>query len=72
MGYGCNKSTHVSQYTEGTINIDMVDARAKRMIWEGVAVGRLKDNRSNDEVRDASNKGVANMFSGYPYRAGNQ
>ncbi len=72
MGYGYNKSTHVSQYTEGTINIDMVDARAKRMIWEGVAVGRLKDNRSNDEVRDAINKGVANMFSGYPYRAGNQ
>ena len=72
MGYGYNKSTHVSQYTEGTINVDMVDAHAKRMIWEGVAVGRLKDNRSNDEVRDAINKGVASMFSGYPYRAGDQ
>ena len=70
MGYGYGTSTHVSQYTEGTVNIDMVDARAKRMVWEGVAVGRLKEGRSNDEVREAINAGVATMFEGYPFRAG--
>jgi hypothetical protein len=70
MGYGYGTSTHVSQYTEGTINIDMVDARAKRMIWEGVAVGRLKEGRTNDEIREAINAGVVTMFQGYPFRAG--
>lgn len=70
MGYGYGTSTHVSQYTEGTVNIDMVDARAKRMVWEGVAVGRLKENRSNEEVREAINGGVATMFQGFPFRAG--
>jgi hypothetical protein len=68
-GYGYGTQTNVSQYTEGTINIDMVDARAKRMVWEGVAVGRLKENRSNEEVRQAINDGVATMFEDYPFRA---
>jgi len=70
MGYGYGSTTHVSQYTEGTVNVDMVDARAKRMVWEGVAVGRLKEGRSNDEIRQAINDGVARMFAGYPFRAG--
>jgi hypothetical protein len=70
MGYGYGTSTQVSQYTEGTVNIDMVDANAKRMVWEGVAVGRLKEGRSNEEVRQAINSGVATMFEGFPFRAG--
>ncbi len=69
-GYGYGTQTHVSQYTEGTVNIDMVDANAKRMIWEGVAVGRVKEGQSNEEVRAAINAGVAEMFSQYPFRAG--
>jgi hypothetical protein len=70
MGYGYGTSTHVSQYTEGTVNVDMVDARAKRMVWEGVGVGRLKEGRTNDEIREAISGGVATMFQGYPFRAG--
>lgn len=69
-GYGYGTSTHVSQYTEGTVNIDMVDARAKRMVWEGVAVGRVDDDKTNEEVRTAINAGVAEMFASYPFRAG--
>lgn len=69
MGYPYGTSTHVSQYTEGTVNVDMVDARAKRMVWEGVAVGRVKEGRSNEEIRQAINDGVATMFENYPFSA---
>jgi hypothetical protein len=69
-GYGYGSSTHVSQYTEGTVNIDVVDAQAKKMVFEGVAIGRLKEGRSNEEVRQAINDGVAKMFEGFPARAG--
>jgi len=27
------------QYTEGTLNIDIVDARRRQLVWEGVVVG---------------------------------
>ena len=68
-GYGFNTTTHVSQYTEGTVNIDMVDADEKRMVWEGVAVGRVREGRTNAELREAISKGVAEMFATYPFRA---
>jgi hypothetical protein len=67
-GYGYGTTTHVSQYTEGTVNVDMVDIRQKRMIWEGVAIGRIKENNKN--LREDIMTGVAEMFEGYPFRAG--
>ena len=67
-GYGYGTSTHVSQYTQGTVNIDMVDPRMKRMLWEGVAIGRV--NEKNDNLREDVMTGVAEMFAGYPFRAG--
>ena len=68
-GYGGGTRTQVSQYTEGTVNIDMVDAQEKRMVWEGVAIGRVDGSRSNDELRTAIDQGVAEMFANYPFRA---
>ncbi len=68
-GYGYGTSTHVSQYTEGTINIDMVDPKLKRMLWEGVAIGKVQDKK-NDNLREDIMTGVAEMFEGYPFRAG--
>lgn len=67
-GWGATR-THVSQYTEGTVNIDMVDAKLRRMVWEGVAIGRVDETRSNLELRAAIDKGVAEMFAPYPFRA---
>jgi len=69
-GYGYGTTTHVSNYTEGTVNVDMVDRAQKRMVWEGVAVGRVKENKTNDETRANINGGIQEMFAGYPFRAG--
>ena len=70
MSYGYGTSTHVSQYNEGTVNVDVVDMSKKRMVWEGVGIGRIKEGRSNAEVRKAIDEGVTVMFKGYPARAG--
>lgn len=69
-GYGYGTSTHVSQYTEGTVNVDMVDRAQKRMVWEGVAVGRVNEKKSNEERRTAIHEGIKEMFAGYPFSAG--
>ena len=61
--------TDVRQYTEGTLNVDVVDARQKRLVWEGVAVGtvgRVKPEQRGERI-DAA---VAAIFATYPYRAG--
>ncbi len=69
-GYPYGTTTHVSNYTEGTINVDIVDRAAKRMVWEGVAVGRVQDNRTNEETRQKIYAGIQEMFAAYPFRAG--
>lgn len=61
--------TQVYQYTEGTLNVDLVDAKQNRLVWEGVAVGRV--GRSKPEERGAKiDAAVAEIFARYPYRAG--
>ncbi len=68
-GYGYATETHVSQYTEGTFNIDLVDARRKQLVWEAVGVGRItKDTMENLEER--VNEGVPKFFESYPFVAG--
>ena len=65
MGYGFGTTTHVNQYTEGTVNIDIIDMAKKRMVWEGIAIGRVKENRNNAEIRQAISDAVSEMFAGY-------
>jgi hypothetical protein len=68
-GYGYGTETHVSEYTEGTFNIDIVDARRKQLIWEAVGVGRVSD-KAFDNLEESVNNGVTKYFEYYPFRAG--
>jgi hypothetical protein len=69
-GYGYGTETYVSNYTEGTVNVDLVDAAEKQMVWEGVGIGRVTGDKTNEQVRDNINSAVAQMFADYPFRAG--
>jgi hypothetical protein len=69
-GYGYGTDTHVSQYTEGTFNIDIIDAKKKQLVWEAVGVGRVTD-KLRENLRQAVMDGVPRFFSEYPFVAGN-
>ena len=63
------ESTHVRKYTEGTLNVDLVDARRNALVWTGAAVGRAakdKPGREGEKI-DAA---MAEIFAAYPHRAG--
>lgn len=64
-----NERTHVYRYTEGTMNVDLVDAREKRLVWEGIAVGRVANMRP-DQRAQRVNSTIAEIFANYPHRAG--
>ena len=66
-GYGYE--TRVDQYVEGTLNIDIVDARRKQLVWEGVAVGRVT-KKSQEDRQAAIREAVAEIFAKYPFKAG--
>ncbi|MEX1993227.1 MAG: DUF4136 domain-containing protein [Steroidobacteraceae bacterium] len=63
--------TRVQSYTEGTLNIDVIDAGKKQMIWEGVAVGRVTD-KTYDNLQPEIDAAVAAIFANYPIRSASQ
>jgi len=67
-GYGWGSDVY--QYTEGTLNIDLVDARRKQLVWEGVSVGVIDDVEKAASTQNVE-ASVAQIFSRYPFRAGN-
>lgn len=67
-GYGWGSDVY--QYTEGTLNIDLIDARRKQLVWEGVSVGVVDDVANAISAQSVENS-VAQIFSRYPFRAGN-
>lgn len=62
--------TDVRRYTEGTLNVDLVDARQNRLVWTGVAVGRASRSASPTERGAKIDAAMADIFAQYPHRAG--
>ena len=52
-------------YPVGTANIDVVDARKKQMIWEGIAQGRVRD-ADMDNPREAISRGRDAAVCAFP------
>ena len=65
-GYYGGGGTTVNQYTEGSLTVDLIDAKRKELIWRGTATDAVAD-------RDAAAKkipqAVAKMFEKFPARA---
>lgn len=65
--YGPSPVT-VSQYTEGTLFIDLLDANKKELVWQGIGTGAL--STSSVERKEARIKEfVAEIMSEYPPNA---
>ncbi|EIA08836.1 DUF4136 domain-containing protein [Flavobacterium frigoris] len=68
-GYGWNPylwggRTYVSTYVEGTLYIDLIDAKKKELVWEGEGVGYLTENRERKESQ--INEFVAKILAQFP------
>jgi hypothetical protein len=58
-------STAIDQFTEGTVVIDLIDAEAERMIWEGTATGRVTERTRRDAAAELD-KAVTAIFDRFP------
>ncbi|MCH3882829.1 MULTISPECIES: DUF4136 domain-containing protein [Tenacibaculum] len=62
---GMNNNLNVSQHTEGTLFIDIIDGKKKELVWQGIGSGAL---RTKDvEKKEARIKEfVAEIMAKYP------
>lgn len=59
----------VEKYVEGTIKVDIIDAKRRQMVWEGIAVGWVDDTQHRDRAA-AIDAVVVEIFAQFPFRAG--
>jgi hypothetical protein len=64
-GSGVNSATYVDTYTEGTLNVDVVERADHRLIWEGIAVGRINDKTQNN-LQPTVDAVVKQVFERFP------
>jgi hypothetical protein len=60
-------TTTEQDYKEGTLVVDIYDAKTQQLIWRGSAEDTLSDKEAKNEKN--LDKGVAKMFKGLPPRA---
>lgn len=63
---GYNYATYTYEYTQGTMNIDLVDRARKQMVWEGVAIGHISEEDFSD-METAIGTQVHEIFQKYPF-----
>jgi len=65
-GYG--NDYHITQYTEGTLSLIMVDAKTSGVVWEAGSIGRIT-NEVRDNLQVAIETTIGEIFTRYPYSA---
>lgn len=56
----------VYEYQEGTLVVDIVHARTKRLEWRGTAVGVVDPGTTPEDRTKRINKAVAKVFEDFP------
>jgi len=55
----------IQQYTEGTLNIDLIDKKTNLLLWEGIAIGKVTSS-TYDNLEVKINEAVRLMFETLP------
>lgn len=56
----------VDEYEQGTVTLDIIDAKANERIWEGVAAGTITDDES--KMKKRIDDAMELLFNRYPNR----
>lgn len=64
--YGLAGGTYLREYDVGTLILDVVDARAKALVWRGTAQSNLGESPSMQGTRKKLDESVAKMLERFP------
>jgi hypothetical protein len=64
--YGPNFGTHISKYTEGTLFVDLIDAKTKELAWQGIGSGALNTSGNVTKKEERIKEFVGEILAKYP------
>ena len=65
-GYWGGGRIDVYQYEEGTLILDIIDARSKKLMWRGTATAAVMPNPSPEETSKLINEAVSKLMKDFP------
>lgn len=65
-GWGWNAGPNVSAKTEGSLYIDLIDAKNKELVWQGRGVGTLNNTKSIEKKEERIREFVSEILAEYP------
>jgi hypothetical protein len=65
-GYGGGGGVDVTQYTEGTLILDLIDASTKQLVWRGTAKDTVDPGKSPEAIQAKLDQVFEAMFQNYP------
>jgi len=63
-GGGGSSTTYVDKFLTGMLVVDLIDAKAKKLVWRATATDTISDNPQKNEKK--IHKAVEKMFEKYP------
>ena len=69
LGYGGFGGSAVSTRTEGSLYIDVIDAKKRELIWQGKGEGTLGNNKNLDKKEARIQEFVSEILEQYPPNA---
>jgi hypothetical protein len=63
---GVSTHTTVTEYQEGTLLIDLVDPKAKQLIWRGSGQARIRRSSTPEEREQRIDEAVAEILKSFP------
>ena len=64
-GWGMSHTTRIDQFTEGTLEIDLIDVADRKMIWQGRTKGRLTESDMRN-YKSTLDEAVSEIFEQFP------
>jgi hypothetical protein len=64
--YGGYRDIDVTQYTEGTVFVDIVDPESRNLVWRGTATTAVDDSMSPDKQKERFASIAARIFANFP------
>ena len=65
-GVGVDTGRYISEYDEGMIVIDLIDAAKGDLIWRGTGTARVDQHAKPDEITKGVNEAVEKILSQFP------
>ena len=66
FGYGGFGGNNVSTRTEGSLFIDLIDAKNKELVWQGRGIGTLNNTDNIDKKEQRIQEFVSQILRAYP------